>query len=235
MVGWLALFGAIVYLDTTAAFQFMLCQPAIACPLYGLVVGRPEIGLFFGLTFQLLWLRSLPVGAAQFHEGNLGALVATAVAAAIPKASAGETTLVVLGFAAFAGIITAGLGRHLTTFVRQRLRHFADAYEIALRQEQWGQSRLVFLAALFFNAIAGAAFTLVLFFVSLQAVDWLLDVPAGRPLSAQTAQSTGWLWEGLFTVLLGAGVGIAAARFFQRKTLLWLISGLVIGVGILWL
>ncbi|MFH1011704.1 MAG: PTS sugar transporter subunit IIC, partial [bacterium] len=219
----------------TAAFQFMLCQPAIACPIYGLIVGRPEIGLFFGLTFQLLWLRSLPVGAAQFHEGNLGALVATAVAAAIPKTLSGEPALVVLGFAAFAGLITAGLGRHLTTIVRQRLRHFADAYETALLQERWGQSRRLFLAALLFNAAAGAAFTLVLYFVSLQAVDWLLDIPVGMPLSAQTVKSTDWLWGGLFAVLLGAGVGIGAARFFRRKTSVWIIGGVVIAVGILWL
>lgn len=235
MVGWLALFGAIVYLDTTAAFQFMLCQPAVACPLYGLIVGRPEIGLFFGLTFQLLWLRSLPVGAAQFHEGNLGALVATAVAAAIPASPTGGSPFVVLGFATFAGLVTAGLGRHLTAAVRQRLGYFAEAYETALSQEQWGHSRLLFLAALLFNAAAGAAFTLLLYLVSLQAVGWLLGISIEMPLAAEVIQSTDWLWAGLFAALLGAGAGIAAARFFQPKTLGWVVSGVAIAAGILWL
>ena len=53
----------------------MICQPLIACPLWGILVGRPEIGLFFGVVFQLIWLGNLQIGAAKFPEGNIGAFV----------------------------------------------------------------------------------------------------------------------------------------------------------------
>jgi mannose/fructose/N-acetylgalactosamine-specific phosphotransferase system component IIC len=233
MVGWLALFGAIVYLDTTAAFQFMICQPAIACPLYGLIVGRPEIGLFFGLTFQLLWLRSLPVGAARFYEGNLGALVATAIAVEIPQMPTGESPLLVMAFATFAGLIAAGLGRFLTAVVRQILKGFANSYANALANESYARGRVIFGAALLFNAAAGALLALVLYFLSLQAMDLFIGIPAHLPVSQTIVDSTDWLWGGLLAALLGGGVGIAASRFAQRKTLAWTIGGFVIGTVLL--
>jgi len=230
MAGWIALFGAVIYLDTTAAFQFMLCQPIIACPLYGMIVGRLEIGLFFGITFQLLWLRALPVGAARFPEGNLGALVATALAATIPPTAGGAAGLLVLACATFAGLLTAGFGRHLTATVRHLLRHFADSYQSALLKARRWHARTLFLAALFFNAVAGALFVLVLYFVFLQVMRGLLGVSAQVPLSVQNAELTDRLWSGLRPALLGAGAGIVAARFVREHTLKWTIGGFVIAL-----
>jgi len=230
MVGWVALFGAVVYLDTTAAFQFMFCQPIIACPLYGMIIGRPEIGLFFGVTFQLLWLKALPVGAARFPEGNLGALVATALAATVPPLPGEAASLLILAYASFAGLLTAGFGRHLTPAVRHGLRHFADSYQSALLKARRKRAGVLFLAALFFNAVAGALYVLALYFVFLFVMHGLLGVSAQIPLSAQSAELTDKLWAGLRPALLGAGAGIVAARFVRQHTLRWTMGGFVIAL-----
>ncbi len=230
MVGWIALFGAIVYLDTTAAFQFMFCQPIIACPLYGMIVGRPEIGLFFGITFQLLWLKALPVGATRFPEGNLGALIATALAATIPPTPGRETSMLVLACATLAGLLAAGFGRHLTPTVRQVMKRFADSYQSAVMETQNHLSRALFVAALSFNAMAGAAYVLVLYFVFLFAMHGLLGVSAQVPLPTQSAELTDELWAGLGPALVGAGVGIVAERFIRKRTLRWTIGGFLIAL-----
>lgn len=236
MVGLLALFGAVVYLDTTAAFQFMVCQPIIACPLYGIIAGRPEVGLFFGLTFQLLWLRALPVGAARFPEGNLGALVATALVAAVPPGPDGKTALLVLALGSVAGLLTAGFGRRLTPAVRHLLKHFAGLYESALLEGKRKQAGALFLAALLLNAVAGAVFTLALYLVSLKAMECFLGVSTEVPLPARLVQPTDALWGGLFPALFGAGAGVVAARFARRNTLGWIVGGFGMAMGVLlWL
>jgi mannose/fructose/N-acetylgalactosamine-specific phosphotransferase system component IIC len=233
MVGWMALFGAVVYLDTTAAFQFMLCQPIMACPLYGLIVGRPEVGIFFGISFQLLWLRALPVGAARFPEGNLGALIATVLACAIPPTTDGQTSMLILACATLAGLLAASLGRHLTPTVRQVMRRIADSYQSAVLETKNHLARALFVLALGINAAAGAAYVLVLYVVSLFAMQALLGVSTQTPLSMQSAELTDDLWGGLNPALLGAGVGIAAQRFVRNHTLRWTIGGFAMGLIIL--
>lgn len=236
MVGWLALFGAVVYLDTTAAFQFMLCQPIIACPIFGMIVGRPEIGLFYGVTFQLLWLKALPVGAARFPEGNLGALVATALVATVPLGSTAQTAWLVLAYGAIAGLLVAGCGRYLTPFVRRLLKYFSDAYQNALVDGKDGSGRAIFLAALLLNAVAGALFTLVLYFVFSGGMSWFLGVSSQTSFPAELAARTDYLWEGLFPALIGAGTGVVAARFARRRMLGWIVAGFCIAMGVLlWL
>ncbi len=235
MAGWVALFGAIVYLDTTAAFQFMVCQPLIACPIFGLIVGRPEIGIFFGWTFQLLWLRVLPVGAARFPEGNLGAIVATALAATIPPTD-GQTSWLILTLAALAGLLTAGIGRHLTPTVRYLMKFFAESYEKALLTGKRARGGFVFAAAIAVNLTAGALFTLALYAVSLTAMSGLLGVSSQIPLSYELAAQIDPLWKGLFPALIGAGVGVVVARFARRRMMGWTVGGFAVAMGvILWL
>lgn len=236
MSGLLALFGAIVYLDTTAAFQFMVCQPIIACPVYGIIAGRPEVGLFFGLIFQLLWLRALPIGAARFPEGNLGALVATALATTIPPAPDGRTALVVLAVASLAGLLTAGLGRDLTASVRHLLKYLADSYQSAALEDRCNRARAIFFAAVLLNAAAGALFTVALYLIFLKAMEWLLGVSAHGSLPPHLAELTDSLWGGLRPALLGAGAGVVAGLFARRRTVGWIIGGFATAMGaLLWL
>jgi mannose/fructose/N-acetylgalactosamine-specific phosphotransferase system component IIC len=233
MAGWVALFGAIVYLDTTAAFQFMVCQPLIACPIFGMIVGRPEIGIFYGLIFQLLWLRALPVGAARFPEGNLGAVVATALAATIPPDLDGQASWLILTLATIAGLLTAGIGRHLTPAVRYLLKFFAESYEKALLNGKRARGGFVFITAIAVNGAAGALFTLTIYYISFEVMSGLLGVSSQVPLASGLAAQTDVLWKGLFPTLIGAGVGVVAARFARRRMVGWTVGGFAVAMGVL--
>ncbi len=72
--------GGIVAMDTTAALQIMISRPLIASSVTGLILGDFQSGLFIGIFLELLWINELPVGAARFSEGNIGATAAAAIA-----------------------------------------------------------------------------------------------------------------------------------------------------------
>jgi len=44
----LSLSGAVILLDSTAAFQMLIAQPLFACPILGLVGGNIELGFQMG-------------------------------------------------------------------------------------------------------------------------------------------------------------------------------------------
>jgi mannose/fructose/N-acetylgalactosamine-specific phosphotransferase system component IIC len=76
-----ALVGGLAALDNTAAFQLMLGQPVLAGSLAGAVAGAPVLGLEVGLTLQLLWSASSPLGASRFPDAPAGGTAGGAVAA----------------------------------------------------------------------------------------------------------------------------------------------------------
>jgi mannose/fructose/N-acetylgalactosamine-specific phosphotransferase system component IIC len=58
-----AFVGALLGLDNIAVGQFLLAQPAIGAVLVGYIIGEPLLGIWAALTFQLLWVGQIPVGA----------------------------------------------------------------------------------------------------------------------------------------------------------------------------
>ncbi|MDZ7376332.1 MAG: PTS sugar transporter subunit IIC, partial [candidate division KSB1 bacterium] len=48
--------GGIVAMDTAAAWQIMISQPVVACPLLGWLLGDVELGLTIGILLELPWL-----------------------------------------------------------------------------------------------------------------------------------------------------------------------------------
>ena len=82
---WLELFavslwGGLVALDTTAAFQIMISQPLVACSIVGLLLGNFQLGFIIGIYLQLIWMGEIPAGAAFTSEGNIGACTGAAIA-----------------------------------------------------------------------------------------------------------------------------------------------------------
>lgn len=76
----LCFIGGIVGIDTAAAWQLMISQPVVTCPVIGLIFGQPEIGILLGILLELPWLIEMPIGAKHGLSGNLGAVVATGIA-----------------------------------------------------------------------------------------------------------------------------------------------------------
>ncbi len=77
-----AFVGAFLGLDNIAVGQFMLAQPAIAAVLVGYLVGEPALGIWVAVTFQLLWIGEIPVGAYVPPSAPITAIAAVGLAAA---------------------------------------------------------------------------------------------------------------------------------------------------------
>lgn len=226
---WAALAGIVVYLDTTAVAQIMICQPLIICPLWGLAAGQPEIGILFGTAFQLLWLGNLPVGSAKFPEGNVGALVATAIAV---KAAGNGLDWSILAAAALTGVITARGGAEVTNVLRRILAAHAPRIVTAAAAGDAGRFNRLFWGAVGLHATAGFILTLsgCLFGSSVVLPLWSRLGSIQESLPHIVAQG---IWPGL----LGAGTAVIISRFVKRGTRYWYVGALACGlvVGALWL
>jgi len=233
---WVALAGAIVYLDTTAVAQFMISQPLIACPIWGIIVGRPEIGLFFGVAFQLLWLGSLPVGASKVPEGNVGALVATALAARVPAGDSGNPFWIALTIAALVGILVAQVGASVTPVVRRYLIPYSARVVAAAQSGNRAQFSRLFAGAVGLHFLTGFTLAGASFLVG----QLIMTIYLGKFYQfgvSQTLLAENDLFSAVWPALLGAGVAVIAGRFVHRATFGWfaLAAGIGLGIGWLWL
>ena len=78
----LSIWGGMVALDTTAVLQVLISHPLVSCSVVGFLLGNFKIAFMIGVVLELIWLNELPVGAAPFSEGNIGATVAASNAEA---------------------------------------------------------------------------------------------------------------------------------------------------------
>jgi fructoselysine and glucoselysine-specific PTS system IIC component len=72
--------GGVVAVDTTAAWQFMICRPLVSGPLLGWLLGDLHTGLIMGALLELVWAGIVPAGASVFPDSNVAAAVAIAIA-----------------------------------------------------------------------------------------------------------------------------------------------------------
>lgn len=220
---WAALAGIVIYLDTTAVAQLMISQPFIACTLWGWIAGRPDIGLFLGIAFQLLWMGTLPVGASRFPEGNVGAFVATVLI--VHAAGTGHVIPVLQSLLAFMiAIATAYAGAEVTVFVRRTM------IPVSLRAVQAAESGN---GARFYSLFAGA--------IGIHAVAGLVLTTGGLAAGALLLSiSRHWInldsfshhWPALF----GVGAAVIVSRFVKRTNLGWFLAATAVAFGgtLLW-
>lgn len=82
-----AIIGAMVDLDSTAAWQIMISQPIVAAPLTGLFLGfitgqfinGLKLGLAVGTILQLVWIEQLPLGANIPPDAALASVLSVAL------------------------------------------------------------------------------------------------------------------------------------------------------------
>jgi mannose/fructose/N-acetylgalactosamine-specific phosphotransferase system component IIC len=227
---WAALAGTIVYLDTTAIAQFMICQPLIACPLWGMIVGRPEVGLFFGVVFQLIWLGNLQIGAAKFAEGNIGAFVATVLACRVPAQDSGNPAWITLLLALLVGLFIAQLGSELAPLVRKLMARVVPNYVLAAESGNNTKVRGWFLAAFGLHVAIGLGFLLLALLAGNFAFRLLLGNFYELGINESLTGATDVLLSGVWPTMLGAGAAIVLLMLVRRKTLpLFVLSAVVIG------
>ncbi len=78
-----ALLGGLVSLDRTAFGQFLLSRPLPAAGLLGVALGCPYQAVFIGMSLELLFLASLPVGSFIPFNALYPTLIAVTIFAVV--------------------------------------------------------------------------------------------------------------------------------------------------------
>ena len=125
----LALLGGVLGLDVVCFPQMMVSRPLVAATLAGAFVGDPVMGLFVGVTLELIALATLPFGASRYPEWGSAAVVGGAIAAAMQGQRAGVLSIGVLAALATAwvGGLTLVQLRVFNAWLARRRRPALDA------------------------------------------------------------------------------------------------------------
>jgi PTS system mannose-specific IIC component len=127
-----ALVGAIIGLDRTAAGQCMISQPIVAGPLTGWMLGDPSTGLIIGAVLELIWVLDMPVGTFVPADATVSAVSATAIAAMGGTAGA---PLPLIGFCILLTVAMVPLTMKADSIVRHWNSRLADAVMAASEKD----------------------------------------------------------------------------------------------------
>jgi mannose/fructose/N-acetylgalactosamine-specific phosphotransferase system component IIC len=219
----IGLFGSLLLLDTTVAFQFLISQPLIACTLLGWFLGDIQLGLEIGFYLQLLWLSSMPIGAAIIPEGNVAAIVITAIVFRYNQDYQYFNTVFLL--AVFYGVWVSYVGGKIVVLYRKMNIYFLEKVLHLATKGNLGILSLINLLALVFHY----TIMFLLIFIALFLSDYLFRYVIYLPQS----------WEiyakyGLISVL-GIGIGLVLTIFNENNFRYFILGGLLLGIFIFFL
>lgn len=192
----IALLGGVLGLDVVCFPQMMVSRPLVAATLAGAFVGDPAMGIFVGVTLELIALATLPFGASRYPEWGSAAVVGGAIAGALHAERAGALSIGVL-----AALATAWVGGLTLVKLRLWVAWLARRRRPALDAGSRGAVISLQLAGLTGDAVRAAALTAVayaLLFPVAQATlgVWSLSEPLSRgfvvSVAAAVAGSAAW-------------------------------------------
>jgi fructoselysine and glucoselysine-specific PTS system IIC component len=214
-----SLVGGFVAVDTTAAWQVMICRPIISGPLVGLLLGDLHTGLFMGALLELIWAGVVPVGAAVFPDSNVASAVAVAMAVGFQQTATPSYFMIFVSI--LYSVPVAYLGGKLIVFMRSKNALFMSR---ALRFAQDGNIRTVghqnwFGVAHSFGR--GFLYSGVTFSIGILGLTKV--VGAVEPFGSEfTEIST--------IALLALGGAVALTIFGSRKTISFVALGFLFGI-----
>ncbi|MGD9897840.1 MAG: PTS sugar transporter subunit IIC [Calditrichaceae bacterium] len=220
-----SLLGAFLYLDTTIAFQMLVSQPIIAGTIIGWFSGNIELGLHIGFLLQLLWVGNLPVGAASVPAGNIGSIVAVAMAILLDEKFPGYSNLIIL-LSVLYGVGLSYLGSEMVTLIRN---WNVTLLNYAFRKAEEGQLGILWRLNLL-SLISNVAIFFVFIFITLYigynlSGKFVSSVPV---IFNEYAKYTEW-------AVLGAGAGLVLPLYKSKNSQLVLLIGGIIGMIIFYL
>jgi PTS system mannose-specific IIC component len=174
----LTLIGGLVAADETAFLQVMISRPLVSGAMIGWLLGDPGSGLLLGSILELLYLDTLPVGAARFPDSGLATVVGTGVLILSGKYLIDPTPgiwLVVILIA----IITGLLGGWSIIFVRQRNANLVKKVERDLGMGRLSTVNRYQFLGLGVSFLRGVILTFGLTALSLRIMTWTSDFLQG--------------------------------------------------------
>jgi mannose/fructose/N-acetylgalactosamine-specific phosphotransferase system component IIC len=213
----LSLWGGVVALDTTAVLQVLVSHPMVSCSVVGFILGQVKIGFLIGVVLELVWLNELPIGAAPFSEGNIGATVAASVAILVIQQI--NRMEVVIPLACFAGIGVSTLGGHGVILVR-RLNNVVYTRLIESPAITPGQIVRVHALGMFIMFAGGFVLTAVATALAYLLLMYLVpQIPVAWDVR---------LWP-ILGAFLGVGCAVLLYMFVTKKNWWLLIVGAALG------
>ena len=219
-----SLWGGIVALDTTAALQVMISRPLIACTIAGLILGNAPVAFLFGLLMELVYICELPVGAAAFSEGNVGAVISAALAVLILRETGRLSVVLAISLIIAIGLSFAGgvLVKKMRSLNVSIYDHLIETKSISIRNVAAAQYSGLLLAF-------GLGFGLTLISI------FLLYYPVSK-LIAYIPVHFDPIFKPVGGALLGAGCAFLLNMVFKNNKHKWLIIiGLLTGVLLFYL
>ncbi|MEO8621314.1 MAG: PTS sugar transporter subunit IIC [bacterium] len=216
----LALLGGILGLDVVCFPQMMVSRPLVAATLAGAFVGDPAMGIFVGVTLELIALATLPFGASRYPEWGSAAVVGGAIAGALHAESSGALSIGVL-----AALATAWVGGLTLVKLRLWVAWLARRRRPALDAGSRGAVIGLQLAGLTADAVRAAVLTTVAYALLFPVAQATLGV-----WSLSESLSRG------FVVSVAAAVAGAAAWtiFHSARGARWyFVAGLTVGLLVL--
>ena len=192
----LGLLGGVLGLDVVCFPQMMVSRPLVAATLAGAFVGDPAMGVFVGVTLELIALATLPFGASRYPEWGSAAVVGGAIASALHAERAGALSIGVL-----AALATAWVGGLTLVQLRLWVAWLARRRRPALDAGSRGAVISLQLAGLTADAVRAAALTMVAYALLFPVAEatlgtWSLSEPLSRgfmvSVAAAVAGAAAW-------------------------------------------
>jgi len=214
--------AGIVSIDTASAWQVMISQPVVSCPIIGLIFGDAELGLLMGILLELPWLINIPLGGVHGSEGNLGAIVATTLSIYLKSLGLNTENIIVI-IAIMYSLLISRIGAYLVEKVRRAnlaLIHLADraAGQGDVGRITWLNSVGMLYSFLMGFFLVGISFTVGIFVL--------------KPLTAFIHPDFNIAFGLAKYGLLGLGVGVVATLVINRETRWYAIVPFLLGVVI---
>jgi mannose/fructose/N-acetylgalactosamine-specific phosphotransferase system component IIC len=216
-----SVFGGLVALDKTEAFQFMFSQPLVAGPVVGLLLNDLPGGLFAGVLFQLVYLWVMPIGAATFPDPAVGSVVGSAGYCILKGSFPDNPDLVLLVILAFAVPFSWFAG---WTLIKQRqlnsrLLRRADLYADRGQIGGFGGLLLLGLSGSFVRGllVTASGILAVLAFLA--------------PLVKALGFAPEMLFQRIEIPVWGVGLGSMIYLFGRKKNILWIVGGTILGIA----
>ncbi len=160
MIAIVSILGGVAAVDAAPAFQIMINRPIAMCPLIGAIFGMTEVGVMFGVLFELPWLVNMPLGGKHGSDNSLGALAATGLAVIFMRENLNQENIIVIINFLF-GMAVAKIGFYAVDFVRQKNLSLVKKAELAIEQGEFSQITKLNLLGALYSFLMGCALTLM--------------------------------------------------------------------------
>jgi mannose/fructose/N-acetylgalactosamine-specific phosphotransferase system component IIC len=215
-----SIFGGLVALDETEAFQTMLSQPLLVGPLVGLLLNDLPAGLIIGVLLQLAYLWVMPMGTAVFPDPAVGAVVGSTGFVILRDSFPNSPNLVLLlvfifvvPYSLFAGWSLIKQ-RKLNSKITMRAELYAEGF-------QFTKFRRLFLLGLSGSFARGFVIT---------GLGILIVVVLVHPLVGLLSLIPDLYLQGVELPIWGLGIGTMIFIFGSRRNLWWCLGGACLGM-----